>query len=64
MTRRIPRRRWAGQLLTGKAGAADNRALEARPDVLVFTSAPLTAALDVVGPVSARVRVRASGTPL
>ena len=50
-----------GQLLTGKAGAADNRALEARPDVLVFTSAPLTAALDVVGPVSARVRVRASG---
>jgi len=50
-----------GQLLTGKAGPADNRALEARPDVLVFTSAPLAAALDVVGPVSARVRVRASG---
>ena len=50
-----------GQLLTAKAGPADNRALEARPDVLVFTSAPLAAALDVVGPVSARVRVRASG---
>ena len=50
-----------GQLLTGKAGPADNRDLEARPDVLVFTSAPLAAALDVVGPVSARVRVRASG---
>ena len=50
-----------GQLLTGKAGPADNRALESRPDVLVFTSAPLTGALDVVGPVSARVRVRASG---
>ncbi len=49
-----------GQLLTGKAGAADNRALEARPDVLVFTSAPLTAALEVIGPVSARLRVRAS----
>ena len=49
-------------MLTSKAGAADNRALEARPDVLVFTSAPLTAALDVVGPVSARIRVRASGT--
>ena len=48
-----------GQLLTGKAGAADNRALESRPDVLVFTSAPLTSALDVVGPVSARLRVRA-----
>lgn len=50
-----------GPLLTNKAGAADNRALEARPDVLVFTSAPLTAALDVAGPVSARIRVRASG---
>lgn len=50
-----------GQLLTGKAGPADNRALEARPDVLVFTSAPLTGALDVAGPVSARVRARASG---
>jgi uncharacterized protein len=50
-----------GPLLTSKAGPADNRALEARPDVLVFTSAPLAAALDVVGPVSARVRVRASG---
>jgi putative CocE/NonD family hydrolase len=50
-----------GQLLTGKAGPADNRALEARPDVLVFTSAPLTGALDGAGPVSARLRVRASG---
>ena len=50
-----------GQLLTGQAGAADNRALEARPDVLVYTGAPLTADLDVIGPVSARVRVRASG---
>jgi putative CocE/NonD family hydrolase len=50
-----------GQLLTGQAGAVDNRALEARPDVLVFTSAPLTGTLDVIGPVSVRVRVRASG---
>ena len=50
-----------GQLLTGKAGAVDNRALEARPDVLVFTSAPLAGVLDVIGPVSVRVRVRASG---
>ncbi len=33
---------------------------QARPDVLVFTSAPLTGPLDVIGPVSARVRVRAS----
>jgi putative CocE/NonD family hydrolase len=50
-----------GQLLTRKAGAADNGALEARPDVRVFTSAPLAGALDVIGPVSVRVRVRASG---
>ena len=49
-----------GQLLTGKAGAVDNRALEARSDVLVFTGPPLTRALDVIGPVSVRVRVRAS----
>jgi hypothetical protein len=39
----------------------DNRALEARSDVLVFTGAPVTGALDVIGPVSVRVRVRASG---
>lgn len=50
-----------GQLLTGQAGAVDNRALEARSDVLVFTSAPLSGTLDVIGPVSARIRVRASG---
>jgi putative CocE/NonD family hydrolase len=50
-----------GQLLTSRAGAVDNRALEARPDVLVFTSAPLTGNLEVIGPVSVRVRVHASG---
>jgi uncharacterized protein len=64
-----------GQLVTAKAGARENRALEARPDVLVFTSAPLPADLEVIGPVSARLpadlevigpvsarlRVRASG---
>jgi len=50
-----------GQLVTAKAGPRDNRALEARPDVLVFTSAPLPADLEVIGPVSARLRVRASG---
>ena len=50
-----------GQLLTTKAGPRDNRALEARADVLVFTSAPLPADVEVIGPVSARLRVRASG---
>jgi uncharacterized protein len=50
-----------GQLLSNQAGPQDNTALEARPDVLVFTSAPLPTDLDVIGPVSARLRVRASG---
>ena len=50
-----------GQLLGNKAGARDNKALEARADVLVFTSPPLDAGLEVIGPVSARLRVRASG---
>jgi uncharacterized protein len=49
-----------GQLLTAKAGAVDNKALEARADVLVFTSAPLSQALDVIGPVSAELRVHTS----
>ena len=50
-----------GQLLSTKAGPRDNTALEARPDVLVFTSPPLPADLDVIGPVSVRLRVWASG---
>jgi uncharacterized protein len=49
-----------GQLLTTKAGPRDNQALEARADVRVFTSPPLPADLDVIGAVSARLRVRAS----
>jgi putative CocE/NonD family hydrolase len=35
-----------------------NNKLEARPDVLVFTSAPLTEPLEVIGPVSVRLRAR------
>jgi uncharacterized protein len=42
------------------AGRRDNRRLEARPDVLVYTGAPLLEPLEVVGPVRALVRVRAS----
>ena len=42
------------------SGARRNDALEARADVLVFTSAPLTAPLEVIGPVSARLRARGS----
>jgi uncharacterized protein len=49
-----------GPLLSPTAGPADNQALEARPDVLVFTSPPLTADLDIIGPVRARLYVRSS----
>jgi putative CocE/NonD family hydrolase len=50
-----------GQLLSNQlAGPKRNDRLEARADVLVFTSEPLPADLDVIGPVSARVTVRGS----
>jgi len=42
------------------AGARDNRALEARPDVLVYTGEPLAAPLEVVGPVRALIRTTSS----
>lgn len=38
-----------GRVLAGTAGVRDNRRLEARPDVLTFTTAPLAADLDVAG---------------
>ena len=47
-------------LLAHLSGPRDNRDLEARPDVLVYTGAVLDADLDVIGPVSATVYVRGS----
>ena len=38
-----------GRLLTIDAGVHDNRALEARPDVLTFTSAPLETVVEITG---------------
>jgi putative CocE/NonD family hydrolase len=38
-----------GRTLSGSMGVKDNRALEARPDVVTFTSPPLTTAVDVTG---------------
>ncbi|GIF10655.1 CocE/NonD family hydrolase [Actinoplanes teichomyceticus] len=38
-----------GRTLTGSAGVRDNRPLEARPDVLTFTTDPLPTAVDVIG---------------
>lgn len=51
-----------GQVLNSRtAGAVPNNALEARADVLVFTSEPLPEALEVLGAVSAQLQVRVSG---
>jgi putative CocE/NonD family hydrolase len=38
-----------GRLLTANAGVKDNRGLEARPDVLTFTTPPLASALEING---------------
>jgi uncharacterized protein len=45
-------------MLTG--GAVDNRRLEARDDVVVYTSAILEETLEVIGPVEAELRVSSS----
>jgi putative CocE/NonD family hydrolase len=49
-----------GIVLGPHAGARDNRQLEARSDVLVYTSAPLIDDLEIVGPVHAELYVRSS----
>lgn len=46
-----------GSALGRKAGVRDNSALERRKDVLVFTSAPLTEAVEVIGDVAAEILV-------
>jgi len=47
-------------VLSRPAGAVDNKKIESRSDVLVFTSAPLASALEVLGPVQLRLHVRGS----
>jgi putative CocE/NonD family hydrolase len=49
-----------GPLLTPKGGRRDNAQVEARDDVLVYSSDPLTADIEAVGPVTATIRVRSS----
>jgi putative CocE/NonD family hydrolase len=46
-----------GPTLTFAPARVDNRELEARSDVLTYTSAPLDRALDVIGPVTAELWV-------
>jgi uncharacterized protein len=47
-----------GPLLQPPGKQVDNRPIEARPDVLTYTTGPLPARQDLVGPVSARIYVR------
>lgn len=47
-----------GPLLdTRAAGQRDNSSVEKRPDVLVFTTEPLSGDLDLIGPISASIHV-------
>ncbi|MFF8289016.1 CocE/NonD family hydrolase [Streptomyces sp. NPDC016309] len=46
-----------GPVLSRTAGPRDNSSLEAREDVLTFTSPPLTEPVDILGPVSARLSI-------
>jgi uncharacterized protein len=47
-----------GPMLQPPGKQADNRSVEARPDVLTYTTEPLGADHDIVGPVGARIYVR------
>jgi putative CocE/NonD family hydrolase len=50
----------AARALGQGRASVDNRALEARPDVLTYTSASLERDVEVIGPVSAELFVRSS----
>ncbi len=43
-----------------RGGPRDNRALEARPDVLTYTTAPLEETMEVIGPVRLELYVKSS----
>ena len=49
-----------GAIMGRGGGAKDNRALERRSDVLVFTSEPMSKDLEVIGPVRAELYIRSS----
>ncbi|MBA3851785.1 MAG: CocE/NonD family hydrolase [Chloroflexi bacterium] len=49
-----------GVVLGRHAGSRDNRQLEARSDVLTFTSAVLDADLEIIGPVGAALHIRSN----
>ncbi|MEU8108717.1 CocE/NonD family hydrolase [Nonomuraea muscovyensis] len=49
-----------GTAVSMSSGPKDNRAIEARQDVLTYTTAPLEAEVEVVGPVRVRLHARSS----
>jgi hypothetical protein len=49
-----------GAMLLERQPVCDNRPLEARADVLTYTTAPLAADVEALGPVAADVRLRSS----
>jgi hypothetical protein len=49
-----------GATLEGRSGSGDMAELERRSDVLLFTTEPLTADLDAIGPVSAEIFLRSN----
>ncbi len=49
-----------GPVLLTREPVVDNRALEARPDVLTYTGAPLRETVEAIGPVRVELHVRAS----
>jgi putative CocE/NonD family hydrolase len=49
-----------GAAMSANSGPKDQRALEARPDVLIYTSAVLDRDMEVIGPVQAELFVKSS----
>jgi putative CocE/NonD family hydrolase len=49
-----------GRFMLRGRGSQDNRSLEARPDVLTYSSLPLDQDVEIIGPVSAELFVRSS----
>ena len=60
-TTRLTRRRPSvAPCSAARAGRRDNRALERRADVLVYSSAPLARDVEIMGPVTADLHVRST----
>jgi len=56
----LPTPNVGGPKMGSDAGAVDNRLLEERPDVLIFSTPPLPVDVDVIGPVQAELYVYSS----